>query len=101
MLTSRTNDNYCNKKIEIEMHQRILGAEIVNIDHMIIYHSTGSGKTCASLQIANRIATLDRSYDIYFIIIKQQQIMNDVYWNYRHNFIDENFAFLTLKYILI
>lgn len=65
MLVSRKNDNYCNKKNEIEMHQRVLSIEINNLKNMIVYHSTGSGKTCASLQMANSQAS---SREVCFIM---------------------------------
>lgn len=65
LLKTRIDDNYCNKKKEIEMQQRIVSREIQQLDYMIIYHNTGSGKTCASLQIANRLRL---NYEIYFIM---------------------------------
>lgn len=65
VVNSKVKVNYCEKEEGIEAHQKIVSMEMRRLKYMLIYHSTGSGKTCASLQIAKNLKS---THEVYFIM---------------------------------
>ena len=61
-----TQPDYCKPQQQILLHQSILADRIKHYNNLLIYHQTGSGKTCAAIQIATQAQLTD--HYVHFIM---------------------------------
>lgn len=68
-IINKNNENFncSSKKFKLQNHQKFLNKYIIETNNLLVYHLTGSGKTCVGIQIAE---ALKKDFIIYIILPK-------------------------------